>query len=143
MSRLVLVGEAEWQVRLSVADLRDRWPARRAEVVFHCASSGPRRHTFRGPLLREVLEGVGLSLGAAGRRGRSRYLLEVTGADGHATVLSWAEIDEDFGNAPVLLATALDGCELDEHGSQLVVPTDRCGARYISGITRIRLAVAS
>ncbi|NBE50924.1 molybdopterin-dependent oxidoreductase [Streptomyces boluensis] len=139
MSRLVVVGAVDRQVRLSVADLRDRWASRQAEVTFVCASSGARRHTFRGPLLREVVAAAGPGFDPARRRDRSRFLLEVTGGDGHGTVLSWAEIDEDFGNAPVLLATELDGARLDDSGSQLVVPTDTCGARYISGITRIRV----
>lgn len=92
--------------------------------------------------MREVIETAGPGFDPTRRKDRSRYLLEVTGEDGHATVLSWADIDEDFGNAPVRLATALDGHELDRCGSQLVVPTDHCGARYISGITRIGLTSA-
>ncbi|RII20381.1 Oxidoreductase molybdopterin binding domain protein [Streptomyces sp. YIM 130001] len=142
MSRLVVMGTVDQQVRLTVADLRHRWPAREAAVTFHCATSGPRHHTFRGPLLREVIAAAGPGFDASGRRNRSRFLLQVTGEDGHGTVLSWAEIDEDFGNAPVLLATELDGRELDAQGSQLVVPTDRCGARYVSGIRRITLGTA-
>lgn len=142
MSRLVLTGDVERPARLSVADLRGRWPERKAVVTFECATSGPRHHSFQGPLLRDVVEAAGPGFDPARRKDRSRYLLEVTGGDGHSTVLSWAEIDADFGNAPVLLATALDGLELDASGCQLVVPTDHCGARYISGITRIRLRAA-
>ncbi|QEU91282.1 molybdopterin-dependent oxidoreductase [Streptomyces kanamyceticus] len=139
MSELMVVGAVARPVPLSVADLRKRWPAQRADVTFHCATSGPRHHLFQGPLLRDVVLAAEPGFHPARRKDRSRFLLEITGEDGHGTVLSWAEIDEDFGNAPVLLATELDGAELDDLGSQLVVPTDRCGARYISGITRIRL----
>ncbi|MFD6433790.1 molybdopterin-dependent oxidoreductase [Streptomyces venezuelae] len=142
MTRLAVVGEVERPARLSVGDLRARWAEREAAVTFHCATSGPRHHVFHGPLLREVVETAGPGFDPARRKDRSRYLLEITGTDGHATVLSWAEIDADFGNAPVLLATALDGRGLDSDGSQLVVPSDHCGARYISGITRIRLVAA-
>jgi hypothetical protein len=52
-------------------------------------------------------------------------------------VLSWAEFDADFGDAPVLPATAMDGRAPDAAGSQLVVPSDRCGARCISALTGI------
>ncbi|NEE27303.1 molybdopterin-dependent oxidoreductase, partial [Streptomyces sp. SID7982] len=62
------------------------------------------------------------------RKDRSRFLLAVTGGDGHHAVLSWAEIDADFGDAPVLLATRMDGRPLEPDGSQLVMPRDRCGA---------------
>ncbi|WP_411126873.1 molybdopterin-dependent oxidoreductase [Streptomyces sp. x-19] len=130
-------GQLHRPLTLTVADLRARWPQRHAPVVFDCATNGPQHHTFDGPLLRDVLDEAGPGFDARRRKDRSRFLLTVTGGDGHHTVLSWAEIDADFGNAPILLATALDGEPLDAAGSQLVVPSDRCGARYISAITRI------
>ncbi|MFD8660841.1 hypothetical protein ACFV1V_19725 [Streptomyces globisporus] len=71
------------------------------------------------------------------RKDRSRFLPAVTGGDGHHAVLSWAETDADFGDAPVLLATRMDGRLLEPDGSQLVMPRDRCGARYVSSITRV------
>ena len=144
MSRLVtlagpfvLQGELRRPTTLTVAALREGWEQHRADVVFDCATSGPQRHTFDGPLLRDVVTAAGPGFDARRRKDRSRFLLAVTGGDGHHTVLSWAEIDADFGDAPVLLATRMDGRALDAQGSQLVVPSDRCGARYVSAITRI------
>ncbi|MFF3544105.1 molybdopterin-dependent oxidoreductase [Streptomyces platensis] len=135
--RFLICGQLRRPLALSVADLRERWPQRRAEVVFDCATNGPQRHTFDGPLLREVVDAAGPAFDARRRKDRSRYLLAVTGGDGHHAVLSWAELDADFGDAPVLLATAMDGRALDAAGSQLVVPSDRCGARYVSSLTGI------
>ncbi|MEU9122601.1 molybdopterin-dependent oxidoreductase [Streptomyces sp. NPDC048506] len=137
--RLLIRGRLHHPLTLTVADLRTRWRQRRAEVVFDCATNGPQRHTFDGPLLRDVMDEAGPAFDARRRKDRSRYLLSVTGGDGHRTVLSWAELDADFGDAPILLATAMDACPLDTAGSQLVVPSDRCGARYISAITGIWL----
>ncbi|MGW1890552.1 molybdopterin-dependent oxidoreductase [Streptomyces sp. NPDC002004] len=137
---LLVTGEVERPALLSVADLRAEWPRHAADVVFDCATSGPRHHTFAGPLLRDVVTTAGPAFDPRRRKDRSRFLLEINGEDGHHTVLSWAEIDEDFGDAPILLATELDGEGLDATGSQLVVPSDRCGARYISKITQIRLS---
>ncbi|QXE35675.1 molybdopterin-dependent oxidoreductase [Streptomyces sp. GMY02] len=134
---LLLAGEVERPVSLTVADLRERWEQHRADVVFHCATSGPRHHVFEGPLLREVVDTAKPAFDARRRKDRSRFLLAVTGGDGHHTVLSWAELDADFGNVPVLLATTMDGERLDTAGSQLVVPSDHCGARYISAITNV------
>lgn len=134
---LVLCGELARPVRLGVAELRGGWQQHRADVVFDCAKTGPIRHTFEGPLLRDVIGDARPAFDARRRKDRSRFLLDVTGGDGHHAVLSWAEIDADFGDAPVLLATGMDGRALDALGSQLVVPSDRCGARYISAITRI------
>ncbi|MEU8761077.1 molybdopterin-dependent oxidoreductase [Streptomyces sp. NPDC048659] len=132
-----LWGELAHPVTLTVADLRREWPAHRARVVFDCATAGPQHHVFEGPLLREVVGRAGPDFDPARRKERSRFLLTVSGGDGHHTVLSWAEIDADFGDAPVLLATRMDGVELDAAGTQLVVPSDRCGARYVSAVTGI------
>lgn len=132
-----LTGELASPAALSVADLREGWPGQQADVVFDCATSGSRRHTFSGPLLRDVLTEAGPLFDARSRKDRSRFLVAIEGGDGHRAVLSWAEIDSDFGDAPVLLATAMDGSGLDLAGSQLVVPSDRCGARYVSAISNV------
>ncbi|MCT4353968.1 molybdopterin-dependent oxidoreductase [Streptomyces sp. Je 1-79] len=133
----LVCGEVAERVTLTVADLREGWERHRADVVFDCATNGPQHHTFEGPLLREVVSGARPGFDPARRKERSRFLLAVDGGDGHHTVLSWAEIDTDFGNAPVLLATRMDDQDLDGVGTQLVVPSDRCGARYVSAVTRI------
>ncbi|MFE0100420.1 molybdopterin-dependent oxidoreductase [Streptomyces sp. NPDC059009] len=132
-----LRGELHRPTTLSVADLRRGWPRHRAEVTFDCATNGPQHHVFEGPLLRDVVADARPAFDARRRKDRSRFLLAVHGGDGHHTVLSWAELDADFGDVPVLLATSLDGADLDRAGSQLVVPSDRCGARYISAITQV------
>ncbi|MCZ1005869.1 molybdopterin-dependent oxidoreductase [Streptomyces lydicus] len=134
---VLIRGQLRRPLALTVAQLRERWPQRRAEVVFDCATNGPQHHTFEGPLLREVIDTAEPAFDISRRKDRSRYVLAVTGRDGHHAALSWAELDADFGDAPVLLATALDGRALDAVGSQLVVPSDRCGARYISAVTGI------
>ncbi|WP_078850098.1 molybdopterin-dependent oxidoreductase [Streptomyces sp. NRRL F-5126] len=134
---LVLGGEVARTMTLTVADLRAGWRQHRVEVTFDCATSGVRHHTFEGPLLREVAADAGPAFDARRRKDRCHFLLTVTGLDGHHTVLTWAEMDPDFGGAPIVLATRMDGTDLDVAGSQLVVSTDRCGARYVSRITRI------
>lgn len=133
----LVCGDVAEPVTLSVADLREGWEKHRADVVFDCATNGPQHHRFEGPLLREVVSGARPSFDPARRKERSRFLLAVNGGDGHHAVLSWAEIDADFGNAPVLLATRMDDTDLDAVGTQLVMHSDRCGARYISTVTRI------
>lgn len=133
----VLDGAVRRPRSLGVAELRAGWPVRRAEVVFECARSGPRRHRFEGVLLRQVLLDAEPLFDVGSRKERARCLLAVRGRDGHRAVLSWGELDADFGGVPVLLATALDGLPLDASGAQLVVPTDRCGARYVSAVSQV------
>ncbi|MER6996783.1 molybdopterin-dependent oxidoreductase [Streptomyces sp. NPDC000410] len=133
----LLGGEVERPATLDVAALRAGWQQHRADVVFDCAVNGPQHHTFEGALLREVVGAARPAFDPRRRKERARFLLAVAGRDGHHAVLAWAEVDADFGDAPVLLATRMDGEDLGPAGSHLVVPSDRCGARYISGITGI------
>ena len=73
----------------------------------------------------------------------------VVGTDGYETVVSEAEIDPDFGNAPILLGWAEDDVPLAnvpynssefKGPAQLVVPTDTHGGRYANQICRIKVA---
>ncbi|MEU6280217.1 molybdopterin-dependent oxidoreductase [Streptomyces sp. NPDC047028] len=138
MAEVVLTGDLARPARLTVSDLL-AWPQHRADVAFECATSGIQHHRFTGPLLHDVLTDAGPAFDPARRKDRLRFLIAVRGADGHHAVLSWAEIDPDFGCAPVLLGVTLDGTPLDRVGPQLVLPQDRCGARHISGIDAIRV----
>ncbi|MFF4956263.1 molybdopterin-dependent oxidoreductase [Streptomyces sp. NPDC001222] len=137
-AQLALTGDLARPVRLTVRDL-GAWPQHRVGVTFECATSGVRRHRFTGPLLYDVLSAAGPGFDPARRKDRLRFLIAVTGADGHHVLLSWAEIDPDFGRAPVLLAGSIDDTPLDRAGPQLVLPQDRCGARYVSGVNAIRV----
>jgi hypothetical protein len=89
-------------------------------------------------LLYDVLRAAGPAFDPVQRKDRLRFLIDVTGADGHRALPTWAEIAPDFADAPVLLATRIDDTRLDLAGPQLDVPQDRCGARHISGVTVIR-----
>ncbi|MEV5283441.1 molybdopterin-dependent oxidoreductase [Streptomyces sp. NPDC006692] len=137
-AELVLTGDLDRPARLAVPELL-AWPQYAVEVAFECATSGVQRHTFTGPLLHDVLTDAGPAFDSARRKDRLRFLIAVHGTDGHHTLLSWAEIDPDFGRAPVLLAVTLDDTSLDRAGPQLVLPQDRCGARYISAVDAIRV----
>ncbi|ADI06358.1 hypothetical protein SBI_03237 [Streptomyces bingchenggensis BCW-1] len=138
VAELVLAGDLARPACLTVPDLLS-WPQHGAQVAFECATSGVQHHHFTGPLLHDVLTDAGPVFDAARRKDRLRFLIAVHGTDGHRALLSWAEIDPDFGRAPVLLAVTLDDTPLDRAGPQLVLPQDRCGARYISGIDAIRV----
>ncbi|WP_435867496.1 molybdopterin-dependent oxidoreductase [Streptomyces xanthophaeus] len=128
---------------LSVADLGGEGARHRAAVTFDCATNGSQHHVFEGPLLRDVVADAGPAFDARRRKDRGRFLLAVSGGDGRHTVLSWAELDADFAASPVLLASRLDGGGTRRGGSQLAVPTDRCGARYVSAVTHVRFGALS
>lgn len=138
VAALTLTGDLTRPARLTVPDLL-AWPQHTAEVSFECATSGVQHHRFTGPLLHDVLSAAGPAFDPARRKDRLRFLIAVSGTDGHHALLSWAEIDPDFGRAPVLLAVTVDRAPLDGEGPQLVLPQDRCGGRHISGIDAIRV----
>ncbi|MEU8268121.1 hypothetical protein AB0B89_13220 [Sphaerisporangium sp. NPDC049002] len=137
-ARVRLAGDLRAPGQLTVEDLRGM-PQREAEATFLCRRSGVRRHHFAGPLLVDVARAAEPTFDASGRKDRLRFLVSVLGGDGHHAVLSWGEIDPEFGNAEVLLAVQMDGRDLDEQGPHLVVPGDRCGGRHISRIVEIRI----
>ncbi len=101
--------------RLAVAELL-AWPRHPTRVSVECATRGIQHHTFTGPLLHDVLSSAGPHFDPVRREDRLRFLIAVHGADGHHALLSWAEIDPDFGRAPVLLATTVDDTPLDRAG---------------------------
>ncbi|MFJ2828375.1 molybdopterin-dependent oxidoreductase [Streptomyces sp. NPDC087263] len=138
VAELALTGDLARPARLTVPDLL-AWPQHRVRVSFECATSGIQHHRFAGPLLHDVLSDAGPVFDPSRRKDRLRFLIAVSGMDGHHALLSWAEIDPDFGRAPVLLAASIDDTPLDRAGPQLVLPQDRCGARHISGINAIRV----
>ncbi|MFE3519327.1 molybdopterin-dependent oxidoreductase [Streptomyces sp. NPDC059166] len=137
-AEIALTGDLARPATLTVRDLL-AWPQHRVGVSFECATSGVRRHRFAGPLLHDVLRDAGPGFDPVRRKDRLRFLIALSGVDGHHVLLSWAEIDPDFGRAAVLLAVSVDDTPLDLAGPQLVLPRDRCGARHISGIDTIRV----
>ncbi|MFD4510804.1 molybdopterin-dependent oxidoreductase [Streptomyces sp. NPDC058457] len=138
LAELVLTGDLAHPTRLTVPDLQ-RWPQHRVRVSFECATSGIQHHRFTGPRLYDVLTADEPGFDPGRRKDRLRFLIAVSGADGHHALLSWAEIDPDFAHAPVLLGVTIDDTPLDRAGPQLVLPQDRCGARHISGIRELRV----
>ncbi|WP_219469196.1 hypothetical protein [Nonomuraea rhizosphaerae] len=133
-----LSGDVRTPALLSVATLRSM-PQRETTVSFECRTSGLRRHYFGGPLLLDVLRAAEPLFDPGERKDRLRFLVSVLGRDGHHAVLSWGEIDPEFGDTPALLAVAMDCRDLDDEGPHLVMPGDRCGGRHISQVTDIRV----
>ncbi|MFC4054943.1 molybdopterin-dependent oxidoreductase [Actinomadura syzygii] len=131
-----LTGELERATPLTVADLR-AMPQHTMPAKFLCGRLGAQRHEYTGTPLLGVLLAARPRFDPAVRKDRVRFLVTVTGRDGHLAVLSWAEIDPQYGDTTVLLATSVDHHHLDTQGPQLVVPGDAAGGRYVSQITTI------
>lgn len=135
---LRIAGEVLAPAALGFHDLRTL-PQHERDVAFTCRRSGPRHHSFTGPLLLDVARLAEPALTPLERKERLRFLIALRAADGHRAVLAWAEIDPEFGNASILLGLTRDGRPLDAEGPQLVVPGDACGARNVSRIVEVRI----
>ncbi|MCD0449774.1 hypothetical protein LO762_11320 [Actinocorallia sp. API 0066] len=123
---------------LAMAELR-ALPQHACDVVFSCRRAGARHHRFAGPLLLDVVGEADPVFAGGDRKARLRFLLSLRADDGHRAVLSWGEIDPEFGAVPVLVALSRDGRPLDVEGPTLAVPGDRCGARSLTALRELTL----
>lgn len=134
---VVTVGGAVARpLRLTVADLRRRWPGHVEKVSFG-SEAGTEHHTYRGALLTDVLTSAKPRFDASVHNDALRFAVRVGATDDYAAVVAWGEIDPDFGATPVLLAVSEDGKPLTR--PRLVVPGDVKGGRYVSDVNTVRL----
>jgi hypothetical protein len=142
IARVRLGGDVERARVLTVPELRTL-PQRTIEAAFGCRRVGAQRHLFEAVPLLDVAVAAGPRFDPDLAKDRLRYLLAVSGRDGHCAVFSWGEIDPGYGGGEALLATSMDGVPLDEAGPHLVVPRDRAGGRYISQVASIWVGPAA
>lgn len=135
MAQFRLAGEVTRPGPRAVAEL-EAFPSRTVRAEIACSCGPPRRHVYSGPLLYDVIMAASPGFDPHAKD-RVRYLVAVTGADGHQATLSWGEIDPDYGDTDVLLAVAVDDQGLDGDGPQLAVPHDKGGSRYVAQVTDI------
>lgn len=120
------------------ADELSRLPPVEGEVRYQ-TSKGEESGRYRGPLLWSILEARGIA-DLPGHNAQLDHSFVVEGRDGYRIVFSIGEIDPDFGNAPIQLATERDGKALvPGEGYRLVVPGDKRGARYVRDVVRIEV----
>jgi DMSO/TMAO reductase YedYZ molybdopterin-dependent catalytic subunit len=132
-----IVGNVEHRLVLNTRVL-EKLPSKTLQVTYR-SGPGTETRTFTGPLLRDVLALAGPRFDPAVRNDKLRHYVSATGSDGYMALVAWGEIDPEFGNEDILLATHQDGVSLATEGPRLVVPGDDRGGRYVSGIVRIRV----
>jgi DMSO/TMAO reductase YedYZ molybdopterin-dependent catalytic subunit len=133
-------GKVTTTLPWTTADLA-RLPQHVQLVAFQ-SKSGWEWHIERGPLLVDVIDAAGPVSDPSVKNDLLRDYVSATGADGYRAIVSWGEIDPDFGHKQVLLATSEDGKSLAATGPRLVVPGDIKGGRYVSTVRDIHLASA-
>ncbi|MGH3800255.1 MAG: molybdopterin-dependent oxidoreductase [Pseudonocardiaceae bacterium] len=135
--KFLLIGAVARPQILSVADL-EAMPSQTVEVTFR-SGSGVETHTYTGPLLFDVLTKAGPRFDPAIKNDKLRHFISVTASDSYRALMAYGEIDPNFENKDVLLATSEDGRSLAAEGPRLVVPGDIAGGRYVTNVVRVFL----
>ncbi len=135
---VLLRGLIEQGGTLTVAALQ-ALPSETIQVTF-LSGTNTEQHSYTGVHLYTVLNNAKLRVNNDRyKNDKLRKSIVATGSDNYEATIAWGEIDPDFGNAPILIAWAEDGKPLSGAGGplRLVVPTDKRGGRYVSGLVTL------
>jgi len=129
-----VVNESGKVVSFTVADLA-KLPQKELKAREH----GGDEATYRGVLVANLLKQADVTLGERLRGKMLTNHLIVEASDKYRVLFSLPEIDPDWTDNVVLLATARNGEPLDAaHGPvQLVVPGDKRHSRWVKQIVRL------
>ena len=101
--------------------------------------------TFEGVLLADVLAKVDLPVGDKYHSTSASYYLLAEGKDGYRALYAWAELDPEFMDKPVYVATKRDGKPLPENARpfQLVAPGEKRGGRWLRQLNTLTIKQAN
>ena len=107
-------------------------PAPEQDVQFQTSKGSEKGH-YKGPLLMAAcLRSCGIK-DLPGHNAQLMHTFIVEGRDGYRIAFSVGEIDPDFGNAPMLIATEKDGVAITQsEGYRLVKVPATSGAHVMS-----------
>lgn len=133
-------GQVLNPITLTVEDLRSDFSSQTVEVTYQSGDNAVST-TFTGVPLWLILSAAQPNLNADVPNDRLSTFIVVTATDHYQAVISWGELDPEFGNQPILVAYEENGGPIgDEEGPmRLVVPGDGRGGRYVSGVVNISL----
>jgi len=109
------------------------------DVTFQ-TSKGPSSGRYKGPLLWDVLTSNKVFEGLE-HNAELAQVFVVRGRDGYRIAFSVGEIHPDFGKAPMMVATEVDGKPFAD-SLRVIVPGDTRGARNVRDVVAIELQQA-
>ena len=124
---------------VSIADLDSH--AQGPMQVHYVTRTCDRVDQVHGVVVHELLSDIGLAVREEPKMDHLMFLVLVSGQDGYRVVLSWAELDPEFGACSAVLATRYNGCLLPR--PTLVMPRDCRGSRYVRLVDRIHVMRAA
>jgi len=131
-------GQIYNPLNLTVDDLRNNYPAQTLEVTY-MSGEDTVTTSFTGVLLWDIISSAQVNFNSDVRNDKLGFFIVASASDGYQAVISWGEIDPEFGNQPILIAFEEGGQPItDEQGSiRLIVPGDSRGGRYVSGLVSL------
>ncbi|WP_238625282.1 molybdate ABC transporter substrate-binding protein [Aggregatilinea lenta] len=129
-------GQVVNPLALTADDLRADYAATTADVTTAQADGTEASTTYTGVLLTSLFGDAQVNFNADVKNDKLSMYIVATGADGYQAVISWGEIDPDFGAQPVMVA-------YDEAGAEtsltLVVPGDAGDSRTVHDLVSLSL----
>ena len=111
-------------------------PLQTQDVTF-LAEGAPKTLHGKGVPLLDLLQRAKPKFDAKKKRDAIHYAVLIHAVDKYEAVISWGEIDPDFGAKPVLVDVEENGKKLDR--PNVVVPGDKHGGRHVDAVDRISL----
>ena len=139
VSALKVTGEVTTPLELKREDL-----ASFRKVSHTVKDRDGKEHEFSGVALIEILEKAGVTTGSKLRgENLAKYIL-IQAADGYEVVYSLPEIDPEFTDQVIFLATEKDGQPLPsgEGPLRIITPNDKKQARWIREVRAIKVQFA-
>ncbi|HYK53405.1 MAG TPA: hypothetical protein VEV38_07740 [Candidatus Eremiobacteraceae bacterium] len=124
-----------------VVTLKDLQRMRRSSLTLRVQDTDGkwRVHTYTGVLLRDLVSSVS-PIGPGGATQSTKAYAFIEGVNGDSAIVSFPEFEVAFNNKQILLAYAVDGVPPPgPQICQLVVPEDQTPARFVDGVTTIRI----
>jgi len=104
-------------------------------------TSGTTTTVYGGVLMTDLLNSAVLTLNPAIKNDQLTKSIIAIGSDGYTSIVTAAEVDPNFGNIKVLVATSANGAPLGatQGFARIVVPGDAAAGRFVSGLTTITI----
>jgi molybdate transport system substrate-binding protein len=133
-------GQVLNPLKLTVEDLKANYPSVKKEVTYLSGENSVSA-SFTGVLLVDILDSAQINLNADVKNDKLSIIIVGTATDKYQAVIAYGEIDPDFGNQPVMVAYEQDGKLIaDKEGPiRLIVPGDKRGGRYVSGLVSLEV----
>jgi len=136
---LHVTGQVLNPLKLSVADLQNNYTAQTVNVTYLSGTQSVSA-SFTGVYLRDLLDAAEVNYNPDVKNDTLSLIIVATGSDKYQAIVTYGDIDPNFGNQPVLVAYAQDGKPLTDTGPfRLVVPGDQHGGRYVSSLVSLEV----